>query len=353
MSGGVDSSVAACLLVEQGHEVLGSHLRLVDDAGLDHGCCGPRASADAAEVARIAGIGFETVDLSREFAQTVIADFVSEHAAGRTPNPCARCNREIKFGAFLRRADELGVDLVATGHYVRNVEGDDGRRRLLRGADPSKDQTYMLHMLGQRELARARFPVGTLAKSATRRLADRFGLPVADKPDSQELCFAPAGEAGAFARRAAPELVRPGGTVVDAAGAVLGHHDGTFAFTIGQRRGLGVATGSRSYVIDVDAASNRVVVGPQELLRRGGLVADRASWVSGAPPADGPFEASVAIRYRSGPAPAVVRPSGDDGFRVEFREPQRAVAPGQSAVVYRGDEVLGGGRIVDALRVSS
>ena len=350
MSGGVDSSVAACLLHEQGYEVLGSHMNLVHLDGLEHGCCGPRARADAAEVARLGGFPFEICDLSEEFAATVIDDFVTEHEAGRTPNPCARCNGEIKFGAFLRRADLLGVDAVATGHYVRRVRGDDGAWRLLRGADRTKDQTYMLHMLGQPELSRSLFPIGSMPKSETRRHAERLGLPVAGKPDSQDLCFAPGGDASGFVPTLAPHLEREG-EIVDADGRVLGHHRGAVAFTVGQRRGLGVALGHPAYVIDVDARANRVVVGPGELLARRGLVADRMSWIAGGPPAAGPFECGVQIRYRADHVPAVVEPLGDGArVRVEFRTPQRAVAPGQSAVVYLGDELLGGGRIVEAIR---
>jgi len=348
MSGGVDSSVAACLLHEQGYDVLGSHMSLVHLDGVEHGCCGPSARRDAAEVARIGGFPFEICDLSEVFDGTVIADFLSEHRAGRTPNPCARCNGEIKFGAFLRRADELGIDLVATGHYVRSVRDRTGWH-LIRGTDVAKDQTYMLHMLGQDQLARSRFPVGELSKARTRSLAERFGLPVAAKPDSQELCFAPAGDAGGFVRAQTPALVRAGGDVVDPDGRVLGAHDGTFAFTVGQRRGLGIAVGAPMYVIDVDASRNRVVVGSQELLARRGLVADRVSWVAGRPPSDGPFEADVRIRYRGEDVTSVVSPT-TGGFEVEFRVPQRAVAPGQSAVVYRGDELLGGGRIVRSVR---
>ena len=348
MSGGVDSSVAACLLLEQGYEVIGSHMGLVHLDGLEHGCCGPAARADAAEVARLAGFPFEVVDLSEVFDRTVIADFVAEHEAGRTPNPCARCNGEIKFGAFLARADELGVDLVATGHYVRTLRRDGDPVRLLRGLDATKDQSYMLHMLGQRELERSLFPVGGLPKARTRALARRFGLPVADKPDSQELCFAPPGEAGAFLRSRAPELVRAG-EVVDTAGRVLAAHDGTFAFTVGQRRGLGVATGERRFVLEVDAAADRVVVGPQELLARRGFVADRVRWVAGVPPAPTPFEADVRIRYRGADVPATVTPAGEE-LRVDFRAPQYAVAPGQSAVIYRGEELVGGARIVRGTR---
>jgi len=350
MSGGVDSSVAACLLHEQGYDVVGSHMRLVHLDGVDHGCCGPSARRDAEETARIAGFPFEICDLTDAFERAVLADFATEHEAGRTPNPCARCNGEVKFGAFLRRADELGIDMVASGHYVRRARNEAGDTwRLLRGLDPGKDQSYMLHMLGQRALARSLFPVGELPKTQTRELAERFGLPVATKPDSQELCFAPAGDAGAYARANLPHLVREG-EVVDQDGEVLGRHEGAYAFTIGQRRGTGVATGERRYVVQVDQPANRVVVGPGELLDRSGLVADRFSWIAGAPPGGGAFEAEVRIRYRGADVPCVAEPLADDGVRIEFRSPQRAVAPGQRAVLYRGDEVLGGGRIVEAIR---
>ena len=350
MSGGVDSSVAACLLHEQGFEVVASHMRLVHLDDVEHGCCGPAARADAEEVARIGGFQFEVAEMTAEFEQRVIGDFVSELEAGRTPNPCARCNGEIKFGAFLRRADELGIDMVATGHYARNELGDDGARHLRRGADRAKDQSYMLHMLGQAQLARSMFPVGGMSKAETRAHAERFGLPVATKPDSQELCFAPSGDSGGFVRSQAPELVHPSGEVVDARGRALGEHDGTYAFTVGQRRGLGVALGEPAYVLEVDAARNRVVVGPGELLSRRGLEADRASWVSGAVPSGNPFEAAVRVRYRGDDIAAVIEPTGSASFRVTFRAPQRSIAPGQSAVVYRGEDMLGGGRIVSSFR---
>ena len=348
MSGGVDSSVSACLLAEQGYEVLGSHLSLVHLDGVDHGCCGPTARADVADVARAGGFPFEIVDLSDEFERTVLADFSEEHAAGRTPNPCARCNEHIKFGAFLRRADALGIDLVATGHYVRNVRERDGRWHLRRGLDAAKDQTYMLHTLGQRELARSVFPVGGMPKAQTRALAERFGLPVATKPDSQEVCFVPGKDHAAFLETHAPHLVRDG-EVVDPDGRVIGEHRGAFRFTVGQRRGLGVSRPGPSYVLEIDAAANRVVVGPGELLARRGLLADRVHWVAGEPPARGPFEAEVRIRYRSESAPAVLEVVGEE-LHVEFRTAQRGVAPGQSVVVDRGDELLGGARIVSSVR---
>jgi tRNA-uridine 2-sulfurtransferase len=349
MSGGVDSSVSACFLAEQGYEVLGSHMKLVHLAnGLDHGCCGPTARADAEAVARIGGFPFEVVDLSDEFGATVLTDFVGEHRAGRTPNPCARCNEHIKFGAFLRRADELGIDFVATGHYVRTVRDDSGRWHLLRGADRRKDQSYMLHTLGQPELSRALFPVGHMAKVDTRAAAERFGLPVASKPDSQEVCFVPDDDHTAFLRTLAPDLSRDG-EVVDPNGTVVGHHHGAFRFTVGQRRGVGISRRVRTYVLDVDADRNRVVVGPGELLARRGLIADRVTWVEGEPPDDGPCEVEVQVRYRGDPVPAAVLGTGST-IRVEFRSAQRGIAPGQSVVLYRGEELLGGARIVEALR---
>lgn len=350
MSGGVDSSVAACLLHEQGYEVLGSHMKLLHlpGGGVDHGCCGPRARADAEEVARIGGFAFEVIDMSEAFEETVLADFFSEHAAGRTPNPCVRCNEHIKFGAFLSRADELGIDFVATGHYARTARSVDGRWRLLRGADAGKDQSYVLHTLGQHQLARSLFPVGGMWKVETRRHAERLGLSVAAKRDSQEVCFVPGADHAAFIEGFVPRMVREG-EIVDTDGNVLGRHGGAFRFTVGQRRGLGVSTGQRTYVLDVDAVANRVVVGSGELLARRGLVADRVSWVAGEPPIGRRVEAEVRIRYRGDDLPAAVGAEGER-VRVEFRTPQRGVAPGQSVVFYQGEELLGGARILESFR---
>jgi tRNA-uridine 2-sulfurtransferase len=346
MSGGVDSSVAACLLLDAGHEVVGSHLKLVHTGGVDHGCCGPQAEADARAVADHAGFPFEVVDMSEVFEDRVIGDFLAEHRSGRTPNPCVRCNERIKFGAFLELAERRGFDFVATGHYVRSARDPEGRWSLFRGLDRTKDQSYVLHMLGQDELSRSLFPIGGQTKEETRAHARRLGLPVAGKPDSQELCFAPSGDAGAFLETRAPDLLREG-DVVDNAGRVLGRHGGTAGFTVGQRRGLGVSTGERTYVLGVDAAANRVVVGPAELLNRRGLLAERANWIAERP--DGPFEGTVKIRYRGADVPAVVEPVGRASARVEFRSPQPAVTPGQAVVFYDGDEVLGGGTITRAL----
>ena len=324
-------------------------MRLVHLDGVEHGCCGPAARTDAEAVARIAGIPFEIADMTAEFDAEVIGDFVAEHAAGRTPNPCARCNAQIKFGAFLRRADELGVDLVATGHYVRSSRDDDGRWHLRRAADPSKDQSYMLHLARPARAGALAVPARAgCARPRPARSRRGSACPSPTKPDSQELCFAPSGDAGAFLRRVAPELMREG-DVVDPQGRVLATHGGAAAFTVGQRRGLGVSGPEPRYVLEVDAAANRIVVGPGELLARRGLVADRAGWVAGQPPADGPFEAEVRLRYRGEDVRAVLE-ARDPGLRAEFRVPQRGVAPGQSVVVYRGEEVLGGARILEALR---
>ena len=342
MSGGVDSSVAACLLAEQGHEVLGSHLKLVHTGGVDHGCCGPSAETDARAVAEVGGFPFELVDMSEVFEERIVEDYVAEHELGRTPNPCVRCNERIKFGAFLDRAEELGFDFVATGHYVRTRGDDRGRHYLSRGLDSSKDQSYVLAGLTQAQLERSLFPVGNQTKAETRAHAERLGLPVAGKPDSQDLCFAPAGDAGAFVEARAPHLTREG-EVVDAGGRVLGAHHGSHRFTIGQRRGLGVSTGERAYVLEVDASANRVVVGPAALLTRRGLIAERVNWIPERP--EGPFEAGVKIRYRGEEVEAVVEPAGHAGARVEFRSPQPAVTPGQAVVFYTGDLVVGGGTI--------
>jgi tRNA-specific 2-thiouridylase len=349
MSGGVDSSVAAALLHERGHRVLGSHMKLVHLDGVEHGCCGPQAEADAAEVADVVGFDFEIVDMSSVFERTVLRDFFAEHRAGRTPNPCVRCNERIKFGAFLDRADQLGLDRVASGHYARSWLDVAGRWHLGRGVDRSKDQSYVLHMLGQEQLARSLFPVGGQTKAETRAHAERLALPVARKPDSQEVCFVPGADHGAFLAEHAPDLVRRG-AVVAPDGASLGEHDGTFRYTIGQRRGLGVSTGRRQYVVGLDPAANRVVVGPGELLSRCGLVAERVSWVAGEPPPGGPFEADVRVRYKGDAVPAVIDPSDALTVLVEFRTPQRAIAPGQSVVFYHGDEVLGGGVIRESVR---
>ena len=268
-----------------------------------------RARADAAAVAAIGGFPFEICDLTADFDEAVIEDFVAEHAAGRTPNPCARCNGEIKFGAFLRRADELGIDLVATGHYVRSRRDDGAPGTCCAAPIRRKDQSYMLHMLGQAQLARSLFPVGGLPKAETRRFAERFGLPVAAKPDSQELCFAPSGDAGGFVRREAPALVHAGGDVVDPRRARCS------ATTTARSRSRSDSAAASAWRPAPRSMCSRWMrrgtassSGPAELLSRRGLVADRGSWIAGATPGEGPFEAEVRIRYRGEGVDAVVTP---------------------------------------------
>lgn len=355
MSGGVDSSVTAAVLQDAGYSVIGSQMKLLHGiGGVDHGCCGPAALRDAQAVAEHLGIEFEVFDVAERFEETVLDDFFSEHQAGRTPNPCARCNEHIKFRAFVERADALGCDFVATGHYARIWSDPGGRWHLSRGIDATKDQSYLLHMLGQRQLSRTLLPLGGNTKVETRAVAEQLGLVVADKPDSQEVCFVPDGDHAAFVEEYLPDLVQEG-EVVDERGDVLGTHRGSFRFTVGQRKGIGVATHQKRYVLEMDAESNRVVVGPGELLARRGLKADRVTWVAGSPP-QGPFEATVQVRYNGQDVPAVVAPSTGSGpaesdvVSVEFRSPQRAIAPGQSVVFYRGDELLGGGRIIESIR---
>ena len=345
MSGGVDSSVAAGLLVREGHEVIGLSMQLYDQQQGEirfGSCCTLDDLYDARRVARTLGIPHYIVNFERRFEEHVISDFVREYASGRTPIPCVHCNGDLKFASLVERAEGLGAQAVATGHYAR-VEFDEETRRyrLKRGADPRKDQSYFLFTLTQPQLARARFPVGALDKPAVREEARRLGLRVAEKPDSQEICFVAAGEhADLVGRRAALD----GGEIRDASGRVLGRHEGIHRFTIGQRKGLGVATGIPLYVVDIDAGSSVVTVGPREQLERTSLTASRVTWISGDAPT-APVRADVRIRYRHREAAATVTPVDASRVRVVFDEPQAAITPGQAVVFYGGDTVLGGGWI--------
>ncbi len=350
MSGGVDSSVAAALLLKKGYEVVGLTMKLVDlppeycrSEDL-RSCCGSAASNDAWKVARALGIPHYVADMRGPFERLVIDDFRSEYGKGRTPNPCVRCNRFIKFDLLLERARALGAEFIATGHYAR-IERDPGSDLFLlkKGKDASKDQSYFLYAMGQRELARTLLPVGGLEKRAVRRLASALMLPVADKPESQEICFVPDNDYARFLRKE-NELLSCPGPIVDREGRELGRHPGIIHFTVGQRRGLGIAASRPLYVLAVDAASNRVVVGPGEFLDGRGLAASGVTLVSGER-LEKPFRARVKIRSRHAAAAATVRPSGESGAEVFFDAPQRAVAPGQAAVFYRRSTVLGGGTI--------
>jgi len=348
MSGGVDSSVAAAMLVRDGHDVTGVHLRLTEQTpamdGRVHGCCGIADADDARRVAQVLDIPFYVWNFKDAFAHGVVEDFVGEYARGRTPNPCVRCNETVKFGALRERALSLGFDAVATGHYAR-TRLEDGRWHLYRSADTEKDQSYVLGRTGQEELATARFPVGGQTKDQTRALARQLGLRTADKPDSYEICFVPDGDAGGFVARS---VEIPAGEIVGTDGAVLGEHAGIHRFTVGQRRGLGVNTGSaRTFVLEIDAPANRIVVGPGELLARTGLEAEGCRWVAGVTPER---VDAVQVRAHGGVYPAGLLDVDGDRASVRFAEPQRGIAPGQLVAFYLGDEVLGGGTISRATR---
>ena len=348
MSGGVDSSVAALLLRDQGEPVVGLSLQLYDrgrDGRPIYGrCCSPRDLQDARSAADRLGIPYYVLNMEREFREEVIDDFLLESRRGRTPVPCVRCNNGPKFRHLARRARGLGAERLATGHYARLGRDPGTGRRVLRAArDRGKDQSYFLFGLTQEQLEGALFPLGELTKTEVRALAARAGLPNADKPESQDICFVPDGRYRDFIRREAGDL-GTAGEIVDREGRLLGRHEGLAGFTIGQRRGLGLATGSSLYVIALDPATRRVVVGQEAQQYASVLVAERANWVSIPEPRE-PIEAVARIRSSHPGAPAHVDPLPGDRFRVRFREPQRAVTPGQAVVLYRDDLLLGGGFI--------
>jgi tRNA-specific 2-thiouridylase len=337
MSGGVDSSLAAALLKEQGYEVVGVTLRLFPEVeGYPHPCCLVEDAVDACGVCGLLGVPHYVLNYERPFQEKVVGYFLEEYRLGRTPNPCLACNREIKFRLLLRRALALGMDLLATGHYARIIHN--GHYRLLRGSDPQKDQSYFLYSLGQEELAHLLMPVGDLRKGRVRATARALGLPTAEKPESRDICFVPNGLASFLARHIKSEP----GEMVDREGRVLASHPGVAFFTVGQRHGLGLSSSRPLYVLRIETETNRLVVGPEEELYSRELVAGRLSWVAGLPPEAA--EAEACIRYRSPAVPAVLEVSGDR-TRVLFSRPQRAICPGQAVVFYCGEEVLGGGVI--------
>ncbi|MBM3470671.1 MAG: tRNA 2-thiouridine(34) synthase MnmA [Armatimonadetes bacterium] len=350
MSGGVDSAVAAALLVEQGHDVVGLTMDLwpswlPEPEGNKQACCGLTAIEDARTAARRLGIRHYVLNLREEFEREVIDYFCEEYARGRTPNPCIACNQAVKFRILLGRAEALGCGVLATGHYARIATDDaSGRWLLLRAADRRKDQSYLLYTLTQEQLARIRLPVGSLFKEEVRSLARRRDLPVANKPDSQEICFVPSGRYGDMVAARRPETLSPG-PIRDRVGAVLGTHTGIARYTVGQRRGLGLSLGVPRYVLEVDARRNMLVVGGQEDLLRRCLGLSRVNWIV---PTPLPAAVTVRARHASPDVPAVLHDDGPDRVRVEFCEPQRAAAPGQAVAFYDGDRVLGGGTIEDA-----
>jgi tRNA-specific 2-thiouridylase len=361
MSGGVDSSVAAALLAREGHDVIGLSMQLYDHSvraegahsaraeGAPHqgeirfgSCCTIDDLYDARRVAAAIGIPHYIVNFERKFQEHVVSDFVREYAAGRTPIPCVHCNGDLKFASLVERAQGFEAEAVATGHFAQvDFDGETRRYRLKRGMDRQKDQSYFLFTLTQAQLARARFPVGALDKAAVREEARRLGLNVAEKKDSQEICFVASGEHPEFVGARA---AMPSGAIRDRDGQVLGRHGGIHRFTIGQRKGLGLATGIPLYVVGIDAEDASVTVGPREALERDALTASRVNWIAGETPASS-IRASARIRYRHTEAPATIAPLGDGRARVTFDTPQSAITPGQAVVFYDGELVLGGGWI--------
>ncbi len=354
LSGGVDSSVAAALLQAQGHEVVGVTMQIwpEEDAARTErhgGCCAMGAVRDARAVAGVLGIPYYVFQMREEFEREVIARFVDAYARGRTPNPCVACNEFVKFRALLAKARRMGADALATGHYARLRQGPDGWE-LWQAADPRKDQSYVLHPVQAEHLGYLRFPTGEMTKEETRAYARRVGLPTADKPDSQEICFA--GEEGyaAVVGRQRPEALRPG-PILDQDGRVLGQHRGLAHYTVGQRRGLGLATGTPLFVLALDPERNAVVVGDATDAGVDACTVRRVNWLAAAPPAGTP----VLARVRSGPAmhPARIEADAHGGLRVRFDPPVRAVTPGQACVLYAEQRVLGGGEIDTVARTAA
>jgi tRNA-specific 2-thiouridylase len=347
MSGGVDSSATAALLLEQGYDVVGVTLKLWPQdcvSRAEDKCCGPQAVADARSVCHRLGIPYYLIDESARFQTDVVRYFAEEYKAGRTPNPCVMCNQNLKFGRLLQRADQLGARFIATGHFARVEKLESGRVLLKRGRDARKDQSYFLFSLRQDQLARSIFPLGEKTKSDTREVARNCSLKTADKEESMEICFVPDNDYGKFLLQA--KLVEPHrGEVVTVQGQVLGLHQGIEFFTIGQRKGLGISSPKPLYVIELDPATNRVIVGDDTAaLAREEFVAERCNWIAfDAPP--GPFDATVKIRYNHSGTPASVTPLPGNQAAVRLSTPQRAVTPGQAAVFYQGDLVVGGGWI--------
>jgi len=354
LSGGVDSATCAALLVEAGQRVVAISMRLYNAQGTAQSsggrCCGPRDLEDARKVCAHLGIPFYVANYEEDFRRAVIDDFVASYSAGRTPNPCVRCNEKVKFLPLLYRARALGAQALCTGHYARISDGPDGQKRLLRAVDATKDQSYFLFGMPRAALDYVRFPLGGLTKEEVRAHARRLGLPNADKPESQEICFVPDGDYAGFVQRAVGTQVH--GEIVNEQGQVLGHHQGVHRFTVGQRRGLGVGGGPVQYVTAIDAARQRVYVGPREALACPATAIAEVRWLIDAPPVGSELAAGVQIRYRRRPQPARLRLLAEDRVEVEFAEPEQAVTPGQAAVFYDGDTVLGGGFIAAAAAVA-
>ncbi len=354
MSGGVDSSVAAALLVEQGYTVIGMMLRLwsEQDAERDNRCCTPEAMAMARRVAAQLSIPFYVLDARQYFYDHVVSAFINDYTHNRTPNPCIACNRSVRWDFLLNQARAAGADFLATGHYARIHQGQDGSFQLHRGVDPTKDQSYVLHVLTQEKLKQALFPLGGYTKVEVRQMAKRLALPVADRPDSQDLCFVGAGgDYRQFLLRHAPQSGIPG-EIIDQQGNILGYHQGLANFTIGQRKGLRLSSPTPLYVLEKDSVHNRVIVGRRDQTARVTLYASKVNWIAGEPPAP-PIRATAKVRYQAHDTACKVKNSSADSFELEFTTPVRDITPGQAAVLYNGEVCLGGGIISNEIDKSA
>ncbi len=347
MSGGVDSSVAAALLVEAGYDVIGMMMRLWSEetvaGGAHNRCCTPEQMNDARRIADQLGIPFYVLDTKDIFRNTVVEYFIDQHRQAFTPNPCLECNRHIRFNYLYNNAMALDADYLATGHYARITQTDDSTHQLRKGLDPKKDQSYVLSVLQQEHLAHAKFPVGEYPKDEVRQLAAKFGLPTASKQDSQDLCFLGDGDYRRFLAVHAPDVMRTGPIVLKN-GEIIGEHEGLANYTIGQRKGLGVSYSEPLYVIATNPYRNALIVGTRDDLGQTTLTAKRVNWTAGHAPADS-FRAEVKIRYKAYPAPATVNVLSEQRIHVEFDDPLRDITPGQGAVIYQDDVCLGGGII--------
>lgn len=345
MSGGVDSSVAAALLKQQGYDVIGMMLRLWSEPGKEDSnrCCTPDAMAVARRTASRLGIPFYAVDAQVEFKENVVQYFMDGYSQGVTPNPCLVCNRQIRFGFLLDKALKLGADLLATGHYARKRMTQEGKFQLIRANDAHKDQSYILHVLNQEQLSRAVFPVGEYTKPEIREIARQFDIQLAERADSQDLCFLAGEDYRKFLIRNAPQMLTPG-PIKDQFGEVIGRHQGLAFYTIGQRKGLGISSPAPQYVIEKELDSNTLVVAPAQAMGKSSLVAINVHWVSGEQPAN-EFRAQVKIRYKAREVQALVTTRPNSSVKVTFEEPLRDITPGQAVVFYNGEECLGGGII--------
>ncbi len=347
MSGGVDSSATAALLLEQGYDVIGVTLKLWPQdcvSRAEDKCCGPQAVMDARSVCHKLGVPYYLIDEAAEFQKQVINYFAEEYKAGRTPNPCVMCNEKLKFGTLIDRARQLGAEYIATGHFARVEKSPEtGRMLLKRGHDRRKDQSYFLFSLRQDQLARSMFPLGEMTKSDTREIARECNLKTADKEESMEICFVPDKDYGKFLTMA-KLAAKHQGDIVDVYGRVLGKHDGVEFYTIGQRKGLGLSSPTPLYVVELDAQTNRVIVGDETMLDRDEFFVDRCNWIPYAEPPPS-IEVTAKIRYNHPGTPATVTPLPNGGAKVRLHIPQRAITPGQACVFYQDDLVVGGGWI--------